>query len=127
MSDLNSCTISGHLTHDAELRYTSSGLPVLGFTVASNKSVKRGDDWTDKPNFIDCTMFGKRAESLAERMVKGVFVVLTGELDYQSWERDGKKRSKVGVIVGGFKLIDGANRGAEQASYGEVAGEDIPF
>ena len=63
---INRVIISGNLTRDPELRSTASGLPVLGFGVAVNDRRKNQQtgEWEDYPNFIDCTMFGARAESL---------------------------------------------------------------
>ena len=64
---INRVIISGNLTRDPELRSTASGLPVLGFGVAVNDRRKNQQtgEWEDYPNFIDCTMFGARAESLS--------------------------------------------------------------
>ncbi len=62
---INSVTISGNLGRDAELRATKSGMQVLGFSVCANSRVKRGDSWEDKPNWVDVSIFGKRAESVA--------------------------------------------------------------
>ena len=64
---INRVIISGNLTRDPELRSTASGLPVLGFGVAVNARRKNQQtgEWEDYPNFIDCTMFGARAESLS--------------------------------------------------------------
>lgn len=78
---------------------------MLNIAVAFNKSRKDANgQWVEKAGYIDGTIFGKRAESLAERLVKGVFVIMTGELEYSQWERDGRKNSKISVIVDGFKF-----------------------
>lgn len=64
---INRVVISGNLTRDPELRATASGMPVLGFGVAVNDRRKNQQtgEWEDYPNFIDCTMFGARAESVS--------------------------------------------------------------
>lgn len=97
---INRVAISGNLTRDAELRQTASGMAVLGFSVAVNDRVK-GDDgqWTDRPNFIDCSMFGTRAEKIAPYLSKGTKAAIAGKLRWSQWERDGQMRSKVEVIV----------------------------
>jgi single-strand DNA-binding protein len=65
-----------------------------------NERVKRGDDWEDYPNFFECVMFGRRAESLSKIMTKGMKVALSGRLRYSSWDnKDGQRRSKVEVIA----------------------------
>ena len=98
---INRVIISGNLTRDPELRSTASGLPVLGFGVAVNDRRKNQQtgEWEDYPNFIDCTMFGTRAESLSRYLTKGAKVSIEGKLRWSQWERDGQKRSKIEVIV----------------------------
>lgn len=98
---INSVTISGNLTRDAELIATKSGLSMLSGSVAVNERVK--DDagqWTDKANFVDFVMFGERVEKIAGYMTKGVKVCLQGALSYSAWtDKKGNKRSKLSVIV----------------------------
>lgn len=98
---INRVTISGNLTRDAELRQTASGMAVLGFSVAVNDRRKnqQTEQWEDYPNYIDCSMFGTRAEKIAPYLSKGTKVAIAGKLRWSQWERDGQKRSKVEVIV----------------------------
>ena len=98
---INRVIISGNLTRDPELRSTASGLPVLAFGVAGNDRRKNQQtgEWEDYPNFIDCTMFGARAESLSRYLSKGTKVSIEGKLRWSQWEREGQKRSKIEVIV----------------------------
>lgn len=98
---INRVAISGNLTRDAELRQTASGMAVLGFSVAVNDRHKnqQTSEWEDYPNFIDCSMFGTRAEKIAPYLSKGTKVAIAGKLRWSQWERDGQKRSKVEVIV----------------------------
>ena len=69
---INRVVISGNLTRDPELRATASGMPVLGFGVAVNDRRKNQQtgEWEDYPNFIDCTMFGARAQSVSRFLSK---------------------------------------------------------
>ena len=127
MRGLNSVTISGNLTRDSELRATKSGGGVLSFSVAVNDRVKQGNDWVDSPSFIDCTIFGSRAESLGQYLTKGTFVALTGKLRQSSWMgKDGQRRSKVEVIVDevNFNRPQGGQLQAEQPGAYE---DDLPF
>lgn len=103
---INKVFISGNLTRDAELRETKSGNNVLNFSVAVNDSVKNANgEWENYPNFVDCVMFGKRADALFEPLVKGAKVAIEGKLRYSSWEKDGAKRSKLEVIVDEIELM----------------------
>ena len=56
-------------------------------------------EWEDYPNFVDCTMFGTRAEAVSRFTARGNKVAIEGKLRYSSWERDGQRRSKLEVIV----------------------------
>ena len=142
---INRVIISGNLTRDPELRQTASGLPVLGFGVAVNDRRKNQQtgEWEDYPNFVDCTMFGTRAESVAKFLSKGSKVAIEGKLRWSQWERDGQKRSKIAVIIDELEFMtsrnDGPSASSHQSSYSAPAAspapevnasvydEDIPF
>ena len=98
---INRVFISGNLTRDPEIRSTSSGTPILTFCVAVNERRKNQQtgEWEDNPNYVDCTMFGTRAESVSRFISKGSKVSVEGKLRYSSWEKDGQRRSKLDVIV----------------------------
>ena len=117
MQGLNTVSIGGNLCRDAELRATASGMAVLTFSVAVNESRKNQQtgEWEDYPNFIDCTMFGARAESLSRYLNKGTKVSIEGKLRWSQWERDGQKRSKIEVIVDELEFMSSRN---DSSSYG---------
>ena len=124
---INRVTISGNLTRDAELRQTASGMAVLGFSVAVNDRVKGEDgQWTDRPNFIDCTMFGKHADAVSRFLSKGSKVAIEGKLRWSQWERDGQKRSKIEVIVDEIEFM--ASRGdGQHAAAPQTAPAPHPY
>lgn len=99
---INRAIVSGNLTRDPELRATPGGTQVLGFGVAVNdrRRNQQTGEWEDYPNFIDCTMFGNRAEALSRILRKGMKVAIEGKLRYSSWEdkNGGGRRSKVEII-----------------------------
>lgn len=99
---INHSTLSGNLTHDAELRHSEGGVAILSFGLAFNdrRKQKDSDEWEDVVNFIDCTLFGNRAEALEPYLLKGTKVCLDGKLRWGQWETgDGDKRSKIELIV----------------------------
>ena len=119
---INKVVISGNLTRDPELRQTANGFPVLGFGVAVNDRSKNQQtgEWEDYPNFIDCTMFGARAESVSRFLSKGSKVAIEGKLRWSQWERDGQKRSKIEVVVDEIEFMtargEGGNMGMSHMS-----------
>ena len=142
MSDLNRCFLTGRLTRDPEVRATPSGSYVLTFTVASNERKKnQAGQWEDSPNFIDCTIFGERANSLSKILAKGKQVAIDGRLRYSSWERDGQKRSKLEIVVDdialpakgaeasspSYHLAEASAPSYQVASSEDYYQEDIPF
>lgn len=116
---INRVVVSGNLTRDPELRVTPGGTQVLGFGVAVNdrRRNQQTGEWEDYPNFIDCTMFGNRAEALSRILRKGMKVAIEGKLRYSSWEdkNGGGRRSKVEIIPDEVVLMsqnpNGANGG----------------
>jgi single-strand DNA-binding protein len=103
---INNVSIVGNLTRDPELRSTASGTPVLSFGIAVNDSRKNASgQWEDVPNFFECSTFGNRATALSDILTKGMKVAITGKLHYSSWEKDGKKHSKVDIIAREIELM----------------------
>lgn len=124
---INRVNISGNLTRDPELRATQSGMQVLGFGVAVNDRRKNPStgQWEDYPNFVDCTMFGNRAESMTRILRKGMKVAIEGKLRYSSWEKDGQRRSKIEVIVDEIELMS-QNQQAPQGYQQQYAPQPAP-
>ncbi|EEA90669.1 single-stranded DNA-binding protein [Collinsella stercoris] len=126
---INRVNISGNLTRDPELRATASGTQVLSFGVAVNDRRRNPQtgEWEDYPNFVDCTMFGTRAEAVSRYLSKGSKVAIEGKLRYSSWERDGQRRSKLEVIVDEIEFMSRGQQGeaggyAPAPSYGQQGG-----
>ncbi len=135
MADINRVLLSGRLTRDPESRATAGGTSVLSFGVAVNdrRRNQQTNQWEDYANFIDCTMFGNRADSLYHILKKGMLVFIEGRLRWSSWERDGQKRSKVEVIVDevvlpGRSQTPGQGGGyasaPQQGAYAPAPGQD---
>ena len=71
----------------------------FGIAVNDRRKNPQTGEWEDYANFVDCVLFGKRADWLSRDLHKGKKVFLEGKLRYSKWERDGQKRSKIEVIV----------------------------
>lgn len=139
MQGLNTVSIGGNLCRDAELRATASGMAVLTFSVAVNESRKNQQtgEYEDYPNYVDCTMFGSRAESVSRYLTKGTYVALTGRLHQNRWQnKDGQNRSKLEVTADNIhfesRRLDGDDYDQQQAEAqgdyeAQMYDEDIPF
>lgn len=73
----------------------------MSFSVAVNERRKgESGEWEDHPSFVDCTVFGRRAESLARHMTRGRMVLVSGRLHQSTWtDADGNARSRLEVNV----------------------------
>src|SRR3954449_6688458 len=96
-------TVIGNLTDDPELRFTPSGAAVAKFRVASTPRFmdRTTNEWKDgEPLFLACTVWRQAAENVAESLVRGSRVIVSGRLKQRSYEtREGEKRTVVEVEV----------------------------
>ena len=101
VANVNVVVIDGNLTQDPELRHLGSGTAVCTLRVAVNSRRKVGDEWVDKANYFNVTVWGKRAENAAQYLSKGRPVTVEGRLDWREWEaKDGSgKRQAVEIIA----------------------------
>jgi|HubBroStandDraft_3_1064219.scaffolds.fasta_scaffold130669_3 single-strand DNA-binding protein len=136
--NINRVVLTGNLTADPELRSTASGTAVCNLRVACNTRRKDGDEWVDKPNYFDVTVWGGQGESAARYLAKGRPVAIDGRLEWREWEaQDGSKRQAIEIIadtvqfLGNGKDKDRSESGPEQELAGVAAGtdgdDDIPF
>ena len=104
---MNIFSFTGRLTKDAEFRSTPNGLSILLFSVANNTGF--GDK--QKTNFVNCSLFGKRAEgSLKDYLKKGKEVAVSGELNLNQFKkRDGSTAASLECKVNTVDLIGGGN------------------
>ena len=116
---INRVVISGNLTRDAELRRTQSGMAILNLGVAVNDRRRNNQtgEWEDYANFIDCVLFGARADAIANYLTKGTKVAVEGKLRWSQWERDGQKRSKIEVVVDEIEFMSSRNSGQGAGGY----------
>jgi single-strand DNA-binding protein len=96
-------TVIGNLTADPELRFTSSGVAVANFTVASTPRTfdKNANEWKDgEALFLRCSIWRQAAENVAESLTRGTRVIVSGRLKQRSFEtREGEKRTVVELEV----------------------------
>lgn len=125
---INKAMVSGNLTRDAELRTTNGGTTILSLSVAVNERRKNSDgSWGDYPNYIDCIMFGSRAEKLSQYLTKGTKVAIEGRLHQNRWQdREGKNRSKVEITIDEIELM-GSKPKPKQEQEQYFYDDEIPF
>ena len=96
-------TIIGNLTGDPELRFTPSGAAVANFTVASTPRTfdRQSNEWKDGETlFMRCSIWRDAAENVAESLVRGTRVIVSGRLKSRSYEtKEGEKRTVIEMEV----------------------------
>lgn len=120
MRGFSKAIITGNLTRDPELRTTPNGASVCGFTVAVNRTYRDASgEQKEDVSFIDCSAWGKLGEMISQYAKKGSGVLVSGRLDQRSWEdkTDGKKRSRVEIVVEDFNFTGAANRDNGTSSF----------
>ncbi len=121
MANFNKVLLMGNLTRDVELRHTQSGMALAKFGMAINRKWSQNGEQKESTCFVDLTAWGRQAELLSQYVKKGSQLFVEGRLEYSTWEsqEDGKKRSKLEVVVENFQFM-GSGRGG--AGGGEEGG-----
>ena len=140
---MNTALIVGRLTRDPELRYTAAGTAVTHVSIAVDRPPRRGADGQPSPkqaDFIDVTVWGAQAESVANYCHKGRRVGVEGRIEVRSYDdSQGVRRKGFCVVARSVQFLDWPrdHAEAEDPSEGafeadEAAGkaaeeEDVPF
>ena len=99
---MNIVALTGNITYDSELKYTTGGTAVLKFSIAVNEKYKDKEEVA----FVECVMFGTAAEKLHQYLNKGTRLNVSGSLKQDSWtDQSGNKRSKLYVRVDKIDFI----------------------
>lgn len=129
---MNSITVTGQLGRDSEVKFLNSGDPVCSFSVADSQGKDKSTIWWN------CSLFGKRAESLSQYLTKGQSVTVVGSVTEREWtDKDGQKRKSMDVRVNDIALQGGQRQAAAPAAQPKAAktthepfiltDDDIPF
>lgn len=103
---INNVTLVGRLTKDPDLRYTSNGTGVASFTLAVNRNFtnQAGEREAD---FINCVIWRKPAETLANYARKGTLLGLTGRIQTRSYDnQQGQRVYVTEVVADNFQLLE---------------------
>ncbi|NDC63044.1 MAG: single-stranded DNA-binding protein [Planctomycetia bacterium] len=106
MASFNRVVLLGNVTRDPELRYISSGTAVTDIGLAVNDRRKTASgEWVEETTFVDVTLWGRTAEVAGEYVTKGSPLLIEGRLKLDTWEKDGKKNSKLRVVGERMQLL----------------------
>lgn len=103
---INRAVLVGHLTRDPELRYTNGGLAVATFTIAVNRSFTN-QNGEREADFIQCVIWRKAAENLANFTSKGSLLGVDGRIQTRNYEnQQGQRVYVTEVVVENFSLLE---------------------
>ena len=122
---VNKVTMIGNLTRDIETKFTPSNQAVGSFGIAMNREWKTpSGEKKEEVTFVDCEVWGKGAEIMAQYTRKGSRVYVEGRLKLEQWKdkADGSNRSKLKVVVEDFTFLDSAGgEGQDDGAYTKAA------
>jgi len=132
---MNSVNLIGRITHEPEIKQSTSGKSYLRFSIAVDKKltkekreefIQRNMSVTDYPRIVT---WGKRAENCNKYLCKGSLVGISGSISTDSYERDdGTKAYTMEIIADKVKFLDNRKASNEENNFEEVeVNDDIPF
>lgn len=128
---MNNITVAGTLGRDCEIKTLNSGDSIANFSVADSMGRDKGTIWWN------CELWGKRADALAQYLVKGQAVAVSGTVSEQEWtDKEGNKRKSMKLRVNDIALQGGRKESSEPEEYRQPAKKkplfedddsDLPF
>jgi len=119
MASFNRVVLLGNVTRDPELRYIASGTAVTDIGLAINDRRKTASgEWVEDTTFVDVTLWGRTAEVAGEYVTKGSPLLIEGRLKLDTWEKDGKKNSKLRVVGERMQLLGSRSDGSRGGGKG---------
>lgn len=117
---INNIVLVGRLTKELDLRYTSNGSAVASFNIAVNRQFTnaKGEREAD---FINCVIWRKPAENMANFTKKGSLVGLEGRIQTRSYDnQQGQRVYVTEVVVDNFSLLESRSKNNHEQSNNTV-------
>lgn len=121
---MNKVMLIGRITRDPELRYTSSNIPSVRFTLAVNRPFENqnGERETD---FINIIVWRKQAENVKKYVSKGSLVAVEGRIQTGSYEKDGQRVYTTDVVADNVQFLE--SKSQSQSRQEEMTPADFAF
>lgn len=120
---MNNITVAGQLGKDAEIRVIPSGESVVSFSVADSQGKDKNAIWWR------CSLFGKRGEALAQYLVKGQAVTVSGRITEREYtDKDGNEKKAMELNVSDVALQGGKRESepAKKPSHDAAKARQLP-
>ena len=122
--DLNQFHLIGRLVRDVEIKSTPGGVTVAKITIANNQKIKKNGQWVDVASYFDIVLFGQNANNLAQYLIKGKQIAVSGALRQDRWtDNAGNNRTKISLIASQLQLLGGMQtQNQNRNSYSQNTG-----
>ncbi|MGL9726677.1 single-stranded DNA-binding protein [Enterococcus sp. DIV0756] len=123
---INNVVLVGRLTKDPDLRYTANGTGVATFTLAVNRNFTN-QSGNREADFINCVIWRKSAETLANYARKGTLLGVTGRIQTRNYEnQQGQRVYVTEVVAENFQLLE-SRTASEQRQQNPSSGDGDNF
>ena len=113
---MNKVVLIGRLTKDPELRYTSSNIPTVTFSLAVNRPFQN-QNGVREADFINIVMWRKQAETAKKYLSKGSLIAVNGRIQTRNYDgTDGKKVYVTEVVADNFEFLESKGQRANMTS-----------
>lgn len=138
---VNRVILVGHLGRDPEMRYTTSGVPVTNFSLATDESWTHNGEKQKRTEWHNIVVWNKLAEICNQYLTKGQLIYIEGRLQTREWDdRDGNKRRTTEVVASGMRMLGRRGENGDREPVGVtpsgesnaplevgITDDDIPF
>ncbi len=122
---INKAMLFGNLTRDPELRALPSGMNVVNFSIATNRTYKdRDGKKQEQTDFHNVVVFGRQADIVNQYLKKGSSVFVEGRMQTRSWEKDGEKKYRTEVVADRVQFGPKGSGGGARSTSGGQGGDD---
>ncbi len=132
---VNKVMLIGNLGKDPESKFTTGGLQIAKFSLATTENVKKGDSWEPKTEWHNIILFNKQAEIAEKYYKKGNTIYVEGKISTSSWQDKETQETKykteiIGNIVRNLTKRDSSEQSApkqEAPQQTQEPKDDLPF
>ena len=121
----NRVVLVGYLTRDPELGRTAKQVAVTRIGLAVNRRWRsESGEEREEVTFVDVDLYRNQAEAACRYLRKGSAVLVEGRLHLDQWEKNGERRSRLGVVGEQVNFLDSA-KSVGSAKSAESAGSSM--
>lgn len=116
MIKINKIVLTGRLTANPELRYTTSNTAVTSFTLAVDRNFKN-ENGNKEADFINIVAWNKKAELIHQYLKKGDRVGISGRLQVRKYQNErGENRYVTEVVADEVEFLNSKKSGLDEKS-----------